>query len=637
MARPYETTLPRLLVRQAEERPGKPALREKEWGVWQTVTWRDSLRTTADFAAGLDGLGLGKGDIVILIGDNRPEWIWAELAIQGLGGMALGLYQDSPAEEIEYIFDLTGCKLVVAEDQEQVDKVLSFRDRLPDLAHIVYHDPKGLAAYEKDVPGLRSFKAVRRLGRERRPETSDWFRERVRALKPKDPCLVATTSGTTGRPKLAVLSHLNLLSMAHNLGKHDPKHPTDEFVSFLPLAWMGEQMMAVASALLFGFCVNFPEEPDTATADSREIGPHFLFSPPRVYESIAAKVAGDIMETTPLKRFLYHRLLPVGYEYVDALFAGKTPSAWLRLKYFLADQGLFRALRDRLGFSRMRSATTGGAALGPDIFRFFHALGVNLKQIYGQTEIAGISCIHKEGEVDFTSVGAPIPGTEVKISEEGEILSRSSAVFLGYYQNEEATRETLTEDGWLRSGDAGYFDDNGRLVVIDRLKDVMHLNDGTRFSPQFLENKVKFSPFLRESVVLGHGRDYVAAILCIDMAIVGHWAEKRMITYTTYQDLAAKDEVYALIREEVAKTNADLPEGTRIRRFCLLYKELDPDDGELTRTRKVRRTVVGERYGQLVEALYTDACALNLRTEIVYQDGRTREMCGDIRIEAMEG
>ena len=637
MAKPYKTTLPRLLVRQAEARADKPALREKEWGVWQPVTWRGSLRNTAEFACGLHALGLGKGDIVILIGDNRPEWIWAELAIQGLGGMALGLYQDSPAEEIEYIFALSECRLVVAEDQEQVDKILSFRDRLPHLKYIVYHDAKGLHAYEKGVDGLMDFKAVRRLGREKQSGPVDWYSERARQVRPEDPCLIATTSGTTGRPKLAMLSHLNLLSMAHNLGKYDPKHASDEFVSFLPLAWMGEQMMAVASALLFGFCVNFPEEPDTASADSREIGPHFIFSPPRVYESIAAKVQGDIMETTPLKRFLYNRLLPVGYEYVDTLFAGKTPSAWLKLKYFLADQGLFRALRDRLGFSRMRSATTGGAALGPDIFRFFHALGVNLKQIYGQTEIAGISCIHKEGEVDFTSVGAPIPETEVKISEEGEILSRSPAVFLGYYKNEEATRETVTPDGWLLSGDAGYFDDNGRLVVIDRLKDVMYLKDGTQFSPQFLENKVKFSPFLRESVILGNKRDHIAAILCIDMAIVGHWAETQMITYTTYQDLAAKDEVYALVKSEVAKTNETLPPETRIKRFCLLYKELDPDDGELTRTRKVRRKVIGERYGALIEALYTDECTLNLETEIVYQDGRKREMCGDIRIEDMEG
>lgn len=636
MAKPYKTTLPRLLIRQAEERADKPALREKEWGVWQPVSWRDNLKITAEFACGLRELGLGKGDVVILIGDNRPEWIWAELAIQGLGGIALGLYQDSPAEEIEYIFALTECKLVVAEDQEQVDKILSFRDGVPHLASIVYHDAKGLLAYEADVDGLMDFKAVRRMGREKHTDPVGDYKGWARELKPEDPTLITTTSGTTGRPKLAQLSHTNLLSMAHNLGRVDPKHSTDEFVSFLPLAWIGEQMMAVASALLYGFCVNFPETPDTASADSREIGPHFLFSPPRVYESIAAKVQGDIMETSPFKRFLYNRFLPIGHEYVDTLFAGETPSAWLKFKYFVADQGLFRALRDRLGFSRMRSATTGGAALGPDIFRFFHALGVNLKQIYGQTEIAGISCIHREGEVDFTSVGAPIPETEVKITETGEIISRSPAVFLGYYKNEDATRETVDEDGWLLSGDAGYFDDNGRLVVIDRLKDVMHLNDGTQFSPQFLENKLKFSPFLRESVVLGGGRDTVTAILCIDMPIVGHWAETQMITYTTYQDLAAKDEVYALIKDEIAKTNESLPAETRITRFCLLYKELDADDGELTRTRKVRRTIISERYGTLIDALYTDTCALNLETEITYQDGRVREICGDIRIEDME-
>jgi len=636
MAKPYNTTLPRLLVKQAEERPEKPAIREKEWGVWQAVTWSKSLKITAEFACGLETLGLAKGDIVILIGDNRPEWLWAELAIQSLGGMALGLYQDSPAEEIEYIFELSECKLVVAEDQEQVDKILSFRDKLPNLRHIVYHDPKGLVAYEKDVDGLVDFKAVRRLGREKSKDVVGAFKERIRLLKPSDPTLIATTSGTTGRPKLAMLSHLNLISMAHNLGLADPKKPDDEFVSFLPLAWMGEQMMAVASALLFGFCVNFPETPDTASADSREIGPHFIFSPPRVYESIAAKVQGDIMETTPFKRFIYNKLLPVGYEYADTIFAGKTPSAWLKFKYLLADQGLFRALRDRLGFSRIRSATTGGAALGPDIFRFFCALGINLKQIYGQTEIAGISCIHRAGEVDFTSVGAPIPETEVMISPDGEIISRSPAVFLGYYRNEEATKETVNADGWLLSGDAGYFDENGRLVVIDRLKDVMHLNDGTQFSPQFLENKVKFSPFLRESVVLGGGRDSVTAILCIDMAIVGHWAETEMITYTTYQDLAAKDEVYALIKREVAKTNEALPPETRIKRFCLLYKELDADDGELTRTRKVRRKTINERYGKLIDALYTDTCAMQLETEITYQDGRVREICGNIRIEDME-
>ena len=629
MGTPYETTLPQLLLRRAEERPGAQALREKEFGIWQSWTWEDYLGVVSEFAGGLLELGLGEGDIVILIGDNRPEWLWAELAIQGIGGMALGLYQDSPGPEVEYVFQLAEAKLVVAEDQEQVDKILAFRDKLPDLEHIVHHDPKGLAAY--DAPGLVSFESVRERGRHRASEYS----QRAAALTPDTPCLIATTSGTTGRPKLAVLSHKNLLAMAHNLGLADPKYDTDEFVSFLPLAWMGEQMMAVASSLLFGFCVNFPEEPDTARADTREIGPHLIFSPPRVWEAIAAKVRGDIMETTPLKRWLFEKLLPLGTAYVQTRFAGERPGLGLRLGRLLAEVCLFRALRDRLGFSRVRSATTGGAALGPDTFRFFHAMGVELKQIYGQTEIAGISCIHKDGEVDFDSVGVPIPETEVRISEEGEILSRSPAVFLGYYKNEEATAETVRE-GWLLSGDAGYFDDAGRLVVIDRLKDVMHLNDGTQFSPQFLENKLKFSPYLKEAVVLGGGREHPAAIACIDMAIVGHWAESRMITYTTYQDLAAKDEVYALVREEIRAVNETLPEATRIRRFALLYKELDADDGELTRTRKVRRGVVGERYAPLIEALYSDACTCSLRAAISYQDGATREMCGDVRIEDVE-
>lgn len=634
MAKAYDTTLPALLLLQASERPRQTALREKQWGVWQPFSWRDYLGLTAEFACGLRELGLGRGDIVVIIGDNRPEWLFAELAIQALGGMALGLYQDSPAEEVRYIFELAEARLVVAEDQEQVDKMLTLRPDLPLLKHIVYHDDKGLKGLKE--PDLLSFEAVCELGRKAVTDSVAEFTAMLAGVKPVDAALVATTSGTTGRPKLAVLSHRNLLSMAANLGQVDPKCRTDEFVSFLPLAWMGEQMMAVASSLLFGFRVNFPEEPDTVQANIREIGPHLIFSPPRVWEGLSAKVRGDILETTPLKRWLYNILLPLGLKYVDERFAGRTPGFLVTLGHKLADACLFAALRDRLGFSRIRSASTGGAALGPDTIRFFHALGVNLKQIYGQTEIAGISCIHRDDGIDFDSVGLPIPETEVRIAENGEILSKSPAVFLGYHKNPAATAETL-RDGWLLSGDAGYFDDTGRLVVIDRLKDVMHLACGTRFSPQFLENKLKFSPYVREAVVLGQGRAQVAAIICVDQNIVGHWAEGRMITFTTYQDLAAKAEVYELVRGEIARINAGLPQATRIGRFALLYKELDADDGELTRTRKVRRGTINERYGALIEALYTDACALNLEMEIQYQDGRVRQMCGDIRIETVGG
>jgi long-chain acyl-CoA synthetase len=628
----YDTTLPRLLLERAAADPGRTALREKEWGVWQSFTWAEYLDRTASFAAGLKALGLKRGDIVILIGDNRPEWLWAELAIMGLGGMALGLYQDAPAEEISYVFELARPKLVVAEDQEQVDKILSLRQSLSfELTSIVYHDEKGLAGY--DAPGLMNFTAVCDLGRSEAGRFGDWVEE----VSPGDPCLIATTSGTTGRPKLAMLSHRNLLAMAANLGTADPKRATDEFVSFLPLAWMGEQMMCVASALLFGFTVNFPEEVDTVEENIREIGPHVIFSPPRVWENMAAKVRVKIMETTKVKRLLFNLFMPVGERYAAARFEGRTPGFFLSLAYLVARFGLFRALKDRLGFSRIRSAATGGAALGPDTFRFFHALGVNLKQIYGQTEIAGISCIHEDGRVDYTSVGRPIPETEIVISEEGEILSKSPAVFLGYYKNEAATAETLTADGYLRSGDAGYFDDSGRLVVIDRLKDVMQMVDGTRFSPQFLENKLKFSPFVREAVVLGRDREQVAAIVCIDADIVGRWAEGQGLTYTTYQDLAAKPEVYALVRSEIEGVNAQLPAATRIRRFALLYKELDADDGELTRTRKVRRGVVEERYGPLIAGLYGPEPAMELTAEIRYQDGRSRRMSGAIRLESASG
>ncbi len=633
MSAPYETTLPRLLLENSRSRPDRTALREKHFGIWQPFSYASYYAITAEFAAGLKSLGLGRGDIIVLIGDNRPEWLWAQLAIQGLGGISLGLYQDSPADEIGYVFDLSRARLVVAEDQEQVDKILSIRENLPHLQFVIYHDPKGLSVY--DEPGLKSFDEIRDMGRDLAGEFEKWIQD----VQPDDTALIATTSGSTGRPKLAMLSHKNLLSMAWNLGLSDPKRASDEFVSFLPLAWMGEQMMAVSSALLFGFCVNFPEEPDTVQENIREIGPHLIFSPPRVWENMAAKVRVRIMETTRFKRFLFNLCMPVGMRYAGTVLRGETPSPGLRLANRLADWGLFRALRDRLGFTRVRSASTGGAPLGPDTFTFFHALGVNLKQIYGQTEIAGISCIHRDGAVSFDTVGEPIAGTEIRISDEGEILSRSPAVFQGYLGNDAATAETVT-DGWLHSGDAGYFKDNGQLVIIDRLSDVMTTAAGVRFSPQFIENKIKFSTYVQEAVVLGNGRDFITAIICLDGDIAGRWAESQGLTYTTYQDLAAKPELYDLIEAEIRGVNASLPDGTEIKRFALLFKELDPDDGELTRTRKTRRKVINERYADLIAALYDDTTeTTDLCIAIIYQDGSRREMTGAICIRdvAAEG
>jgi long-chain acyl-CoA synthetase len=580
----------------------------------------DDVLDEDEVADRLVDLGLKRGDKVAIVGDNRPEWVFAELAALAAGGVPLGIYQDSNLTEVAYVIDHCDATVVVAEDQEQVDKILEMLDRLPKVRHVVYTDPRGLRKYEH--PALLSFEAVEEKGRALAKERPGLYEANVAQGSADDVAIICYTSGTTGSPKGAMLSFRNLLGMALALDEVDPKLREDEFVSFLPLAWIGEQMMSLSAALAKGFTVNFPEEPDTVTENIREIGPNVMFAPPRVWESLNSTVQVKIMDTTPFKRFMYERCMPIGRRVADLRFAKKPVPLGLRVLYGMAHVLLFRALKDRLGMSHLRSASTGGAALGPDVFRFFHAMGVPLKQIYGQTEISGISCIHRDDDIAFHSVGRPIPGTDVRIAENGEILSRSPSVFLGYYKNEEATRTTL-EDGWLHSGDAGYMSEEGHLVVIDRLKDVMKLADGTQFSPQFIENRLKFSPYVKEAVVVGKDRPYLTAMLCIDMGVVGKWAEKNKLSYTTYTDLSAKPEVYDLVQREVDEVNETLPAAARIRKFVLLYKELDADDEELTRTRKVRRGFVEERYRVVIEALYGDAPEVAIDTTIKFQDGKT--------------
>ena len=555
----------------------------------------------------------------------------AELATQAAGGASVGIYQDSNLNEVAYVIDHCDARFVVAEDQEQVDKILGMIDQLPKVTHVIYSDPRGLRRYRHEK--LLSFAQVEERGRQLLAEKPRLFEENVAQGRGGDLAMICYTSGTTGQPKGAMLSFANLLTMALSLHEVDPRKASDEFVSFLPLAWIGEQMMSVATALAIGFTINFPEEPETALHDIREIGPNVMFAPPRIWEGLNSTVQVKIMDTTPLKRFLYERLMPVGYKIADLrLEKGGVPPLW-RILYFFADWLLFRPLKDRLGLSNLRSGTTGGAALGPDVFRFFHAMGVRLKQIYGQTEISGISCIHRDDRIRFHTVGEPIPGTQVRISERGEILSRSPAVFLGYYKNDDATRAALT-DGWLHSGDAGYLED-GQLVVIDRLKDVLRLADGTQFSPQFIENRLKFSPYVKEAVVIGQDRPYLAALVCIDQAIVGKWAEKEKISYTTYTDLSAKPRVYDLLQKEIDKVNQTLPAAAKIRKFVLLYKELDADDEELTRTRKVRRSFVEERYKSIISALYGDERKIAVDTTIRYQDGRTARIQANLAVREM--
>jgi len=628
-----DDTFPKLLLRNARSLPDKVALREKEFGIWQSFTWREYHDHVRDFSLGLQALGLKRGENLAIIGDNRPEWVWSEIAAQAAGAASVGLYQDSNLTEVAFVIDHCDAAVVVAEDQEQVDKILDMLDKLPKVRHVVFTDPRGLRKYQH--PALLSFEAVEEKGRALAREKPGLWEEGIARGKGDDLAIISYTSGTTGFPKGAMLSFRNLLAMAMNLNEVDPKLPGDQFVSFLPLAWIGEQMMSLSTALAVGFTVNFPEEPDTVTGDIREIGPHVMFAPPRVWEGMTSTVQVKIMDTSPFKRFMFELCMPVGRKVADLHFAKKPVPLGLRVLYRLAYWGLFRALRDRLGFTHLRCASTGGAALGPDVFGFFHAMGVPLKQIYGQTEICGISCIHKDGDIQAHTVGQPIPETEVRISPTGEILSRSPAVFHGYYKNDEATRATLAE-GWLHSGDAGYLTDDGHLVVIDRVKDVMKLADGTQFSPQFIENRLKFSPYVKEAVVIGHDRPYLTAMLCIDMGVVGKWAEKSKISYTTYTDLSAKRPVYDLLQKAVDQVNATLPAAARIAKFVLLYKELDADDEELTRTRKVRRGFVEERYREVIVALYGEAPEVAIDTTIKFQDGKTTRIRTTLLVRRLE-
>ena len=628
-----DQTFPRLLARQVAERPGAVALQEKRYGVWQPVSWQEYAARVRDFGHGLASLGVGRGDIVAVLGDNRPEWVIAELAAQSIGAAVVGIYPTSLDEEIVHVLTTAAIKVVVAEDQEQVDKLLKVKDLVPHLAHVVFYDPHGLETYEHEW--LRPFEEVEEAGRawgEEQP--AGWFEEQVAAGAPDDIAVICTTSGTTSRPKLGQLSHRNLLAMAQNLTGVDPLGPDDRFVSFLPLAWIGEQMIAVACGLAHGLTLSFPEDAATQRNDLREIGPHVMFSPPRIWESMLSDVQVRIDEAGWLKRKVFGWGYAVGDRVAAQRLRGQRPGLADRALLRVADWAALAPVRDQLGLSRIRRAYTGGAPLGPDVFSFFHAIGVNLKQIYGQTEVCGIAVVHHDDDVRFHSVGVPIPGTELKISDDGEILLRSSSVFRGYVGNDEATAEAVSPGGWLHTGDAGYLDD-GHLVVIDRAKDVLTTPTGTRFSSAFIENKLKFSPYVEEAVVFG--TEEITAMLVIDPQTVGAWAEGEHLSYTTYTDLAAKPETYDLVAEEVHRANADLPVEIRVRRFLLLFKQLDPDDDEITRTRKVRRNVIAERYADLIAALERGDPRVRVSNKVTYQDGTVTKRDIDLRVLDLEG
>ncbi len=627
-----QKTFPQLLLEKSRQwGDERIAMRHKEFGVWHPLTWADYYQAVEAVAMGLASLGFKRGEHVCILGQNEREWVFAELAVQALGGVAIGIYPDSTEAEVHYIVEKSDAVYVFVQDQEQTDKLLAVKDKLAEVRKVIYWDSKGLRNYDDEL--LIFFEDLQEAGRQHQEKQPDFLMKEINKGNPEDVGVILTTSGTTSLPKLAMLSYLNMLTMAEDLFLHlDPMNEGDEFVSFLPLPWVGEHMTCIAAALLIGFTVNFPEEPATVRENLREIAPRVMFSPPSVWEGMLSTIQVKIEDTSRLKRWLYQRLMPIGYQKAEAALANQELGSIQKWRYRLAHILLFRALQDRLGMSGIRNAYSGGAALGPDVFKFFHAIGVNLKQLYGQTEISGISVAHHDADIKFETVGKPLSNTELKIAENGEILSRSPSVFQGYYKDPDASSQIL-QDGWLHSGDAGYLDDDGHLVVIDRLKDVMQLADGNIFSPQFIENKLKFSQYVREAVVFGKDRPAITAFINIDFQNTGKWAENRHLAYTTYTDLSQKPEVYKLITKAISEVNEQLPESARIKRFVILHKELDADDQELTRTKKVRRGFIADKYSELVTALYGDQSQVAVTALVKYRDGRQEELKTFVRIE----
>ena len=626
-----ELTLPQLLVRRASLRPGQVAFRKKDLGIWNELTWQDVLEQVRYAALGLLTLGVEPGDTVAVLADNIPEWPMMELAAQSIGAVTIGVYASSVREEVAYLLAYSQARVVLAENEEQVDKVVDVKDQLPQLHSIIYEDPRGMRAFENNRMFL-SWKSLLDAGKTLHEKQPELYDEHVSYGNADDVCHLSATSGTTGKPKAAMLSHRNYSSMALALHQVDAVAELDDYVSFLPFAWIVEQVFGLALPLLTGMVVNFPESPDTAMEDLKEIGPHMMLGAPRVWEGVKSQIWVKMDESYAFNRWAYARLMRVGRKAAVYRMRGERMPFGLALAYRFAHFWLFRPLKDQLGFLRLKRAYTGGAALGPDTFTFFQGMGVNLKQVYGQTETSGLAYVQHDGEVHADTVGRPLPGVEVKISDEGEVLTRCAGVCHGYLNQPDAFAETMLE-GYFRSGDAGYLDDNGHLVIIDRVKDVMHTGSGHMFSPQFIENKLKFSPFIKEVVVYGDQKPFITAMINIDPLTVGKWAEDQGLSYTTYADLSQNPRVADLITQEVNAVNDDLQDAEKIRRFVLLYKLLDADDEELTRTGKVRREFVAKRYQVILNALDNpEQQQVHVSVEFKYQDGQTIHLDTDVTI-----
>lgn len=631
-------TFPKLARVNAERIPHKVAIREKDYGIWQSYTWSDYLAEARLIALGLASLDFDRGDKTAIIGDNRPQLYWSMLATQALGGVPVPLYQDSIEKEMQYILDHAEAKFAIVEDQEQVDKLLHVKAQCPRLEYIIYDDPRGLRTYTE--PFLLSLERLQELGRKFAKDNPTYFEDQVAKGRADDIAIICYTSGTTGNPKGVVLSHRNLILTARNAATREGLRSDEEVLAYQPMAWVGDHFFSYSQSILLGFTVNCPESAATVLHDLKEVGPTYFFAVPRIWENLLTTVMIRVEDAALIKRAMVHFFLRLAQRIERQRLNRRPIPLWPRLFYPLGRLLVYGPLKDNLGVRRIRTAYTAGEAIGPEIFVFFRSLGINLKQVYGMTESSAVISIQRNGDVRLDTVGAPLPGVEIRISESGEVLFRSPGVFQGYYKNPDVTRETL-EEGWVHTGDAGFLDHDGHLRIIDRAKDVSRLADGTMFAPKYVENKLKFSPYIKEAVCVGQDRPYVTAMINVDLMAVGNWAERRNIPYTSYTDLSQKPEVYDLISQEVIRVNRSLGDeellrGAQIRKYLILHKELDPDDQEMTRTRKVRRRFIAEKYAPLINALYSDADHVAVEARVTYEDGRTGTVRANVRIREAE-
>ncbi len=632
-------TFPKLLIENAERFGDRPAIREKDFGIWQSWTWRQVLDEVRALACSLAAMGLERGDKVAIIGDNRPRLYWTMVAAQSVGGVPVPVYQDSVADEMAFVIDHAEARFAVVEDQEQVDKLLEVKERCATLEQIVFDDSRGLRHYDQAF--LRNFETAQAEGRAFDQANPGFFEAEVAKASGADTSIILYTSGTTGQPKGVVLSFDNVIRTARNAAEMERLSEREEMLAYLPMAWVGDHIFSYGQSYCTGFCVSCPESSATVMHDLRELGPTYFFAPPRIFENILTSVMIRIEDASWLKRKIFHAFMGLAQRSGTKILDGQAVPLADRLLYWLGGLLVYGPLKNTLGFSRIRLAYTAGEAIGPDIFDFYRSLGINLKQLYGSTEASVFITIQPDGQIKPDTVGPPAPEVEIKVAESGEVMFKSPGVFQEYYKNPEASAEAKTPDGWVHTGDAGFFDEDGHLKIIDRAKDVGRLKDGSLFAPKFLENKLKFFPEIKEAVVFGDGRNDVTAFLNIDLEAVGNWAERNGVAYGSYQELAALPQVYGIIKDHVERVNRDLATdpklaSSQIKRFLILHKELDADDGELTRTRKVRRRIVADKYAPLIAGLYSGQDQAYIETEVTFEDGRTGKLSADLRIESAE-